>query len=72
MQALEAGKDTFARFRGRLTRSSTCPLAPDTPLRDRVRATTCILTVAATCMFYLQQVDDPHKLWAIVLKSPRT
>jgi hypothetical protein len=41
---------------------------PDAPLRDRAPATTAALAVGATCMFYLQQVDDPDKLRAIVLE----
>ena len=41
---------------------------PDAPLRDRVRATTAVLSVGATCMFFLQQVDDRDKLRAIVLE----
>ena len=38
------------------------------PLRDRVRTPTAVLSVSATCLFYLQQVDDPDKLRAIVLE----
>ena len=49
------------------TRSSTC-WTPDAPLRDRVRATTAVLSVGATCMFFLQEVDDRDKLRAIVLE----
>ena len=50
------------------TRSSTCSPGPDASLRDRVRATTAVLAVGATCLFFLQQVDDPDKLRAIVLE----
>lgn len=41
---------------------------PTPPLRDRVCATTAILSVSATCQFYLQQVDGPDKLRTIVLE----
>ena len=40
----------------------------DAPLRDRVRATTAVLSVGATCMFFLQEVNDRDKLRAIVLE----
>ena len=40
----------------------------DAPLRDRVRATTAVLSAGATCMFFLQEVDDREKLRAIVLE----
>ena len=38
----------------------------------RVGVTTAVLAVGATCLFYLQPVDDPDKLRAIVLESPTT
>ena len=41
---------------------------PDASLRSRVRATTAVLSMGATCLLYLQQVDDPDKLRAIVLE----
>ena len=41
---------------------------PGAPLRDRVRATAAMLSVGATCHVYLQQVEDPDKLRAIVLE----
>jgi AcrR family transcriptional regulator len=68
MQAMEVGKDRLARFRGRLDALVDLLAGPGAPLRDRVRATTAILAVGATCMFYLQQVDDPDKLRAIALE----
>jgi hypothetical protein len=43
-------------------------VGPDAPLRDRVRATTAVLSAGATCMFFLDQVDDRDKLRAIVLE----
>ena len=36
-------------------------------LRDRVRATTAVLSVGAACMFFLQEVEDRDKLRANVL-----
>jgi AcrR family transcriptional regulator len=68
MQSMETGKERFTRFRGRLDALVDLLAGPDAPLRDRVRATTAILSVSATCLFYLQQVDDPDKLRAIVLE----
>ena len=68
VQGMEAGKERFARFRDRLDVLVELLAGPGAPLRDRVRATTAVLTVGATCMFYLQQVDDPDKLRTIVLE----
>ena len=68
VQGMEAGKERFARFRGRLEALVDLLAGPDAPLRDRVRATTAVLTVGATCLFYLQQVDDPDKLRAVILE----
>jgi AcrR family transcriptional regulator len=68
MEAGEAGKERFARFRGRLDALVDLLAGPGAPLRDRVRATTAVLSVSATCLFYLQQVDDADKLRAIVLE----
>src|SRR6266702_2521266 len=68
IQAMETGKDRFARFRDRLDTLVDLLAGPDAPLRDRVRATAGVLSVGATCMFYLQQVDDRDKLRAIVLE----
>jgi AcrR family transcriptional regulator len=68
VQGMEAGKDRFARFRGRLDALVDLLAGPDAPLRERVRATAATLTVGATCHVYLQQVDDPDKLRAIILE----
>jgi AcrR family transcriptional regulator len=68
VQAMETGKDRFARFRGRLDMLVELLAGPDAPLRDRVRATAALLSVGATCHVYLQQVDDPDKLRALVLE----
>ena len=68
MQAIESGKDRFARFRGRLDSLVELLAGPGAPLRDRVRATTAVLAAGASCMFYLQQVDDPDKLRAIIVE----
>jgi hypothetical protein len=62
------GKERFARFRDRLDALVEVLAGPEAPLRDRVRATTAVLAVGATCMFYLQQVDDQDKLRAIALE----
>jgi AcrR family transcriptional regulator len=67
VQAMEP-KERFVRFRGRLDALVDLLAGPDAPLRDRVRATSAVLSVGATCHVYLQQVDDPDKLRAIVLE----
>jgi AcrR family transcriptional regulator len=68
VQAMEAGKERFARVRVRLEALVDVLVGAEAPLRDRVRATTAMLSVGATCMFFLQQVDDRDKLRAIVLE----
>jgi AcrR family transcriptional regulator len=68
VQAMESGKDRFARVRVRLDALVDVLVGAGAPLRDRVRATTAIMSVGATCMFFLQQVDDRDKLRAIVLE----
>ena len=68
VQGMHDGKERFARFRDRLDGLVDVLVGPEAELRDRVRATTAVLAVGATCMFYLQQVDDLDKLRAIVLE----
>ena len=68
VQSMEAGKERFARVRVRLNALVDVLVGPEAPLRDRVRATTAVLSVGATCMFFLQEVDDRDKLRAIVLE----
>jgi AcrR family transcriptional regulator len=68
VQGMEAGKDRFTKFRGRMEALVDLLAGADAPLRERVRATTAVLTVGAVCHFYLQQVDDPDKLRAIIME----
>jgi AcrR family transcriptional regulator len=68
VQSMDAGKERFARIRVRLEALVDVLAGAGAPLRDRVRATTAVLSVGATCMFFLQQVDDKDKLRAIVLE----
>ena len=68
VQSMEAGKERFARVRARLDALVDVLVGAEASLRDRVRAATAVLSVGATCMFFLQQVDDPDKLRAIVLE----
>jgi AcrR family transcriptional regulator len=68
VQAMEAGKERFTRFRGRLEALVDVLVGAGAPLRDRVRASTAVFAVGASCVFFLQQVDDPDKLRAIVLE----
>ena len=68
VQSMEAGKERFARVRARLDALVDVLVGAEAPLRDRVRAATAVLSVGATCMFFLQLVDDPDKLRAIVLE----
>ena len=68
VQAMEAGKERFARVRVRIDALVDVLVGPGAPLRNRVRATTAVLSAGATCMFFLQQVEDRDKLRAIVLE----
>jgi len=68
VQGMQDGKERFARFRDRLDGLVDVLVGPQAGLRDRVRATTAVLAVGATCMFYLQRVDDQDKLRAVVLE----
>jgi len=68
VQGMHDGKERFARFRDRLDGLVDVLVGPEAELRDRVRASTAVIAVGATCMFYLQQVDDQDKLRAIVLE----
>ena len=68
VQSMDAGKERFARVRIRLDALVDLLVGSDAPLRDRVRATTAVLSVGATCMFFLQEVNDRDKLRAIVLE----
>ena len=68
VQGMETGKERFVRFRGRLDALVDLLAGPGAPLRDQVRATAAVLSVSATCLFYLHQVDDPDKLRAIALE----
>jgi AcrR family transcriptional regulator len=68
VQSMDAGKERFARARIRLDALVDLLVGSDAPLRDRVRATTAVLSVGATCMFFLQEVNDRDKLRAIVLE----
>ena len=68
VQSMEAGKERFAHVRVRLEALVDVLAGTDASLRDRVRATTAVLSVGATCMFFLDQVDDRDKLRAIVLE----
>ena len=68
VETMHGGKDRFARFRDRLDDLVDVLVGSGAPLRDRVRASTAVLAVGATCRFYLQQADDGDKLRAIVLE----
>jgi AcrR family transcriptional regulator len=68
VQSMDAGKERFARARIRMDALVDLLVGSDAPLRDRVRATTAVLSVGATCMFFLQEVNDRDKLRAIVLE----
>ena len=68
VQGMEAGKERFARFRDRLDSLVDLLAGPDASLRSRVRATTAVLSMGATCLLYLHEVEDPDKLRAIVLE----
>jgi AcrR family transcriptional regulator len=68
VQGMHDGKERFTRFRERLDGLVDVLVGPEANLRDRVRASTAVIATGATCMFYLQQVEDTDKLRAIVLE----
>jgi AcrR family transcriptional regulator len=68
VETMHGGKDRFAHFRGRLDDLVDVLVGPGAPLRDRVRASTAVIAVGATCRFFLQQTDDRDELRAIVLE----
>ena len=61
VQAIEAGKERFARIRARLNALVDVLVGAEAPLRDRVRATTAVLRGSDLHVF-LQEVDDRDKL----------
>jgi hypothetical protein len=68
VETMHGGKDRFSRFRDRLDDLIDVLVGPDASLRDRVRASTAVIAVGATCRFFVQQADDRDKLRAIVLE----
>ena len=68
VETMHGGKDRFAHFRDRLDDLVDVLVGSGAPLRDRVRASTAVIAVGATCRFYLQQIEDRDKLRAIVLE----
>ena len=68
MQSMDAHKERFARVRVRLEALVEVLAGPGAPLRERVRATTAVLSAGTSCMFFLEQIDDKDKLRAIVLE----
>ncbi len=68
VETLHGGKDRLVHFRDRLDDLVDVLVGPDAPLRARVRASTAVIAVGATCRFFLQQIDDRDKLRAIVLE----
>ena len=68
VQAMEAGKERFARVRVRLDALVDVLAGTDAPLRDQVRAASAVLAVGGTSMIFAPRVDDPDKLRAIILE----
>jgi AcrR family transcriptional regulator len=69
MQAMEQGKgDRLARFRNRIDTLVDLLAGPDAPLRERLRATSALISVSGTCMVSLDNVDDPVELRAIAVE----
>src|ERR1700744_3270312 len=68
VQSMEAGKERFARVRVRLEALVDALPGGGPPVRDRVRAPTAVRAVGATCMFFLDQVEDRDNLRAIWLE----
>ena len=44
------------------TPSSTCSTEPGAPVRDQVRAASCLMSVSFCCMHYQDRVADPAEL----------
>ena len=72
MQGMETGKDRFARFRGRLDTLVDLLAGLDAPLRDRVRATTAVLAVGATCLSTCNRSTTRTSFGPSCWKSPTT
>jgi AcrR family transcriptional regulator len=68
MQSMDAGKERFARFRGRLDTLVESLAGPDASLRDRVRATAALFAASTSCMYFSGTADDSADLHAIVLE----
>jgi AcrR family transcriptional regulator len=68
VETMHGGQDRFARFRDRLDDLVDALVGAGAPLRDRVRASTAVLAVGATCRFFQQQAEDRDELRAIVLE----
>jgi AcrR family transcriptional regulator len=69
MQSMEQGKgDRLARFRSRLDTLVDLLAGPAAPLRERLRATTALISVGANCMVTWDSVEDPAELRAIAVE----
>jgi hypothetical protein len=68
VETMHGGQDRFAHFRARLDDLVDVLVGPGAPLRDRVRASTAVIAVGASCRFFLRQTDDRDELRTIVLE----
>jgi AcrR family transcriptional regulator len=69
MQAMEHSKgDRLARFRSRLDALVELLAGPGASLRQRVRATTALISASATCHVLWDSEEDPAELQAIALE----
>jgi AcrR family transcriptional regulator len=68
MQAIDAAKGRFERFRDRLDAMVDLLVGPDAPFRGRVRATAAIFAANTSCMLYSSAAYDPDELRAIILE----
>jgi AcrR family transcriptional regulator len=68
MQAIDAHKERFTRFRSRLDVLVDLIAGPDPSLRTRVRAAAALFAASTSCMYVWGTADDPASLHAIVLE----
>lgn len=67
VSGLAAAKERGELFRERLDALVDLLAGPDAPLRDQVRAASCLMSVNFGCMHYQRRAADPAELRAAIL-----
>jgi AcrR family transcriptional regulator len=67
VSGLAAAKERGELFRERMDALVDLLAGPDAPLRDQVRAASCLMSVSIGCMHYQHRVADPAELRAALL-----